>query len=40
MQEVEARIAELQSMQRSLQRLMIPVVGPPIAVFIARFLKL
>lgn len=39
LQEVEARIAELQSMQRSLQRL-VPVVGPPIAVFIVRFLKL
>lgn len=40
LQEVEARIAELQSMQRSLQRLTMPVVGPLIAVFIARFLKL
>lgn len=40
LQEVEARIAELQSMQRLCNALMIPVVGPPIAVFIARFLKL
>ncbi len=39
-QEVEARIAELQSMQRSLQRLNDACCGPPIAVFIARFLKL
>lgn len=40
LQEVEARIAELQSMQRSFNALTMPVVGPPIAVFIARFLKL
>ena len=37
LQEVEARIAELQSMQRSLT---MPVVGLLIAVFIVRFLKL
>ena len=40
LQEVEARIAELQSMQRSLQRLNDTCCGTAIAVFIARFLKL
>ena len=40
LQEVEARIAELQSMQRSLQRLNDACLGLLIAVFIVRFLKL
>lgn len=40
LQEVEARIAELQSMQRSCNALTMPVVGLLIAVFIVRFLKL